>query len=287
MDQLPTQDNWTEVISPKTRLFDLRFKEVWRYRDLMLLFVKRDMAAQYRQTILGPLWHVIQPVFTTIMFLVVFNRIAGISTDNLPAPVFYMSGITIWNYFSSCLSATSNTFTSNAGIFGKVYFPRLVLPLSTVLSNMAKFGIQMGLLVLVILWFVITGQYQFHFGWHNLLLPFIVIIMALLGLGLGIVISSLTTKYRDLNLLIGFGVNLLMYITPVPYPLSYLAKKGYASYVLWNPLSSLIEGFRYALLGTGTFDIFYFIYSLVFTALIVITGMVLFNSVEKRFMDTV
>ena len=280
-------NSWTEVITPKTKLFDLRLKEVWRYRDLMLLFVKRDMAAQYRQTILGPVWHVIQPVFTTIMFLVVFNRIAGISTDGLPATAFYMSGITIWNYFATCLTATSATFTSNAGIFGKVYFPRLVLPLSTVLSNMAKFGIQMGLLIIIIIWLATTGQYQFHFGLNNLLLPVIVVIMALLGLGLGIVISSLTTKYRDLNILIGFGVNLLMYITPVPYPLSYLKTKGYAAYVLWNPLSSLIEGFRYALFGVGSFDIFYFLYSIIFTAVIVTIGMILFNSVEKRFMDTV
>jgi len=221
------------------------------------------------------------------MFLVVFNRIAGISTDGLPATAFYMSGITIWNYFATCLTATSATFTSNAGIFGKVYFPRLVLPLSTVLSNMAKFGIQMGLLIIIIIWLVITGQYEFHFGWNNLLLPVIVVIMALLGLGLGIVISSLTTKYRDLNILIGFGVNLLMYITPVPYPLSYLKTKGYAAYVLWNPLSSLIEGFRYALFGVGSFDIFYFLYSIIFTAVIVTIGMILFNSVEKRFMDTV
>lgn len=280
-------EEWTEIILPKGKFFDLGLKDVWRYRDLMLLFVKRDMAAQYRQTILGPLWHVIQPVFTTVMLLVVFNKIANISTDGLPPILFYMSGITIWNYFATCLTATSSTFTSNSGIFGKVYFPRLVLPLSTVLSNMAKFAIQFCLVIALMLYYTIQGNNIFTMGWHYLLIPIIVIIMALLGLGIGIVISSLTTKYRDLTILIGFGVNLLMYITPVPYPLSYLASKGYASFVIWNPLSPLIEGFRYALFGTGTFSIFYFTYSIACSLIILMFGMLMFNRVERSFMDTV
>src|SRR6266487_3810399 len=200
--QTQTATDWTEVISPKTRLLDLHLKDVWRYRDLMLLFVKRDFAAQYKQTILGPLWYIIQPIFTTIMFLVVFNKIAKIPTDALPPLLFYMSSITIWNYFSSCLSSTSTTFTTNAAIFGKVYFPRLVMPLSTIISNIIKFAIQFGLLLGMIVYFALSGIYTVHVGLHTLLIPVIVLIMACMGLGLGIIISSLTTKYRDLIVLI-------------------------------------------------------------------------------------
>src|SRR5690242_9328244 len=190
------EDNWTEVISPKAGWFDLRLKEVWRYRDLLLLFVKRDFIAQYRQTILGPLWHLIQPAMTTIMFVILFNKIAKIPTDTLPPIIFYMSSITIWNFFSTCLNSTSSTFTSNAGIFGKVYFPRLVSPIATVLSCFVKFGIQCILLISVILYYSFSGQYHVTVGWHLVLFPAIIIIMALIGLGGGIIISSLTTKYR-------------------------------------------------------------------------------------------
>lgn len=202
-------------------MLDLNLKEVWKYRDLLVLFVKRDFVAQYKQTILGPLWHVIQPVFTTIMFLLVFGRIANIPTDGINAVLFYMSGITIWNYFSSCLNATSNTFVANAGIFGKVYFPRLVIPLATVFSNIVKFGIQFGLLMAVMAFYAFRGQ-GFHFGISWLWIPVLLLMMAGLGLGLGIIISSLTTKYRDLTVLIGFAVQLLMYATPIVYPLSFL-----------------------------------------------------------------
>jgi lipopolysaccharide transport system permease protein len=280
-------ESWSEVISPKAHLFDIRLKEVWRYRDLLFLFVKRDFIAQYRQTILGPLWHIIQPVFTTVMFLIVFNRIARISTDHLPPMLFYMSSITIWNFFSACLNSTSNTFTTNAGIFGKVYFPRLVLPLSTVLSNMVKFGIQFCLLLGFVSYYAITKQYTINIGWHTLLFPFIVLIMGLMGLGLGIIVSSLTTKYRDLNVLITFGVQLLMYTTPVVYPLSFLEKSQYKSFIEWNPLSALVEGFRYSLFGAGTFNIFFFSYSICFMFITLFIGVLLFSKVEKSFMDTV
>jgi lipopolysaccharide transport system permease protein len=280
-------ENWSEIISPKTHLFDIRLKEVWHYRDLLFLFVKRDFIAQYRQTILGPLWHIIQPVFTTVMFLIVFNKIARISTDHLPAILFYMSSITIWNFFSGCLNNTSTTFTTNAGIFGKVYFPRLVLPISTVISNMIKFGIQFGLLLAFVFYYAITKQYTINIGWHNLLFPFIVFIMGAMGLGLGIIISSLTTKYRDLNVLITFGVQLLMYVTPVVYPLSFLEKSQYKSFIEWNPLSALVEGFRYSLFGEGSFNIFFFGYSIVFALVALLIGTLLFSKVERTFMDTV
>src|SRR6266542_695293 len=279
-------ENWTEIIKPKTHLFDLRLKDVWRYRDLLFLFVKRDFTAQYKQTILGPLWHLIQPIFTTVMFMLVFNQIAGISTDKLPAPLFYMSSIAIWNYFSACLSNNSSTFIANAGIFGKVYFPRLVTPLSSVLSNMVKFGIQFMLLMAFVLYYASRGAFYINVSVHLLLIPVIIVIMAALGLGLGIIISSLTTKYRDLNILINFGVGLLMYVTPVAYPLSYLEQSKYKALIQWNPLSSLVEGFRYALFRQGTFDTFFFFYSILFTCIVLLLGILLFNKVERTFMDT-
>lgn len=280
-------DTWTEIISPKVHLFDLRLKEVWRYRDLLFLFVKRDFIAQYRQTILGPLWHIIQPIFTTLMFLLLFNKIARIPTGQLPPVIFYMSSITIWNFFTACLNSTSTTFTANSGIFGKVYFPRLVMPLSTALSAMVKFGIQFCLLSAVIFYYALTGQYTINIGWHIFLFPVIVIIMAAMGLGAGIIISSLTIKYRDLTVLISFSVQLLMYITPVVYPLSFLEKSSYKTFIEWNPLSALVEGFRYSLFGEGTFNIYLFGYSIIFTLCALLMGVLLFNKVERNFMDTV
>ncbi len=282
-----TPGNWTEIISPKRGLFDIRLKEVWQYRDLILLFVKRSFASQYRQTILGPLWHIIQPVMTTFLFVILFNKIAKIPTDQLPPSLFYMGSITIWNYFSACLSSTSGTFTANAGIFGKVYFPRLVMPLSAILSNMAKFGIQCALLLGMIIYYSFSGIYTTDIGWHTLLLPVIVLIMAALGLGLGIIISSLTTKYRDLNILIGFGVGLLMYVTPVVYPLSYLEQSKYKVLIEWNPLTPLVEGFRYGVFGVGTFDTGLFLYSIGCTIVFLFLGILIFNKVESSFMDTV
>lgn len=280
------EEEWDQIIEPKGKLLDINLKEVWKYRDLLWLFVKRDFVAQYKQTILGPLWHLIQPVFTTVMFIFVFGKIANIPTDGINATLFYMSGITIWNYFSACLTATSSTFVANAGIFGKVYFPRLVMPLSSVLSNMVKFGIQFGLLLGVMAWVGVRDG-SFHFGSSWLLIPLLVLMMAGLGLGLGIIISSLTTKYRDFTVLIGFAVQLLMYATPVAYPLSFLKGKSYAAWVAWNPLAPIVEGFRYALFGVGTVDTVGLLYSTGFIVVVLIGGMLIFSKVERTFMDTV
>lgn len=279
-------EDWDLILEPKAAFFDLQLKEVWKYRDLLWLFVKRDFSAQYKQTILGPLWHFIQPIFTTLVFLLVFGKIANISTDGIQPVLFYMSGITIWNYFSSCLTATSNTFVANAGIFGKVYFPRLVIPLSTVLSNMVKFGIQFLLLLAVMIWMGVKNHH-FYFGASWLLIPLLVLMMAGLGLGLGIIISSLTTKYRDFTVLIGFAMQLLMYATPIAYPMSFLKDKSYASWIAWNPLTPIVEAFRYALFGSGTVDNSGLLYSGVFIVIVLLLGMLIFSKVERTFMDTV
>lgn len=286
-ENISENEHWDLILEPKAALFDLQLREVWKYRDLLVLFVKRDFVAQYKQTILGPLWHFIQPIFTTLVFLLVFGKIANIPTDGIePKFLFYMSGITIWNYFSACLTATSNTFVANAGIFGKVYFPRLVIPLSVVLSNIVKFGIQFLLLLSAMAWVAFkTGHFYFGAGW--LLIPLLVIMMAGLGLGLGIIISSLTTKYRDFNVLIGFAVQLLMYATPVAYPLSYLKGKSFAAWIAWNPLTPIIEAFRFALFGTGTVDVAGLLYSGGIIAALLFLGLLVFSKVERTFMDTV
>lgn len=286
MEQLVIEEQWDEVIEPTGKLLDLRLKEVWKYRDLLLLFVKRDFAAQYKQTILGPVWHLIQPIFTTAVFLLVFHSIANIDTDGINAIPFYMSGIAIWNYFSSCLTGTSNTFVANAGIFGKVYFPRLVIPLSTVMSNIIKFVIQFFLLLVVLVYFAIRdGHFYFSITW--LLVPVLVLMMAGMGLGLGIIISSLTTKYRDFAVLIGFAVQLLMYATPVAYPLSYIKGKSYEWLITANPLTPIVEAFRYAIFGRGSFDAVHLLYSGFFILFTLLVGTLLFNKVERSFMDTV
>ncbi len=281
------EQEWDTVISPKAGLLQINLREIWQYRDLLWLFVKRDFTAQYKQTILGPLWHVIQPVFTTVMFVLVFGKIAGIPTDGIePTFLFYMSSITIWNYFSSCLTATSNTFVSNAGIFGKVYFPRLILPLSTVVSNIVKFGIQFLLLLIFLIFYGIKNN-NFHFSVMWLLIPLLIFMMAALGLGLGIIISSLTTKYRDFTVLIGFAVQLLMYATPIAYPLSFLQSKSYASWIQWNPLTPIVEAFRYSIFGKGSFDVMQLTYSGGVILLLLCIGIIVFSRVEKSFMDTV
>jgi lipopolysaccharide transport system permease protein len=286
VDIKKSNEEWTEIISSKNNLFDLRLNEVWKYRDLLGLFVKRDFVAQYKQTILGPLWHVIQPLFTTIMFLLVFGRIANIPTDGISPILFYMSGITIWNYFSACLTSTSNTFLLNANIFGKVYFPRMILPLSTILSNIVRFGIQFGLLLALMIWFHFHG-YPIDFNIHWIWIPFLVLLMAGIGLGLGIIISSLTTKYRDLVILLSFAVQLGMYVTPIAYRLSFLKNKGYGKFIAANPLSPIVECFRYCLFGRGTFSLGTLLYSAVFMTVVLLFGAVIFNKVEKNFMDTV
>src|SRR5664279_1178295 len=280
------EEHWDQVIQPKAKLLDLNLKEVWRYRDLLLLFVKRDFTAQYKQTILGPLWHFIQPIFTTLIFLLVFGKIANIPTDGIHPVLFYMSGITIWNYFSGCLTTTSNTFVANAAIFGKVYFPRLIIPLSVVISNIVKFGIQLLLLVAVIVYYAIKGT-AVNIGFPLLLIPVLVLMMAGMGFGLGIIISSLTTKYRDLNILIAFAVQLLMYATPIAYPLSYLKHNSYASWIQWNPLTPIVEAFRFSLFRHGSFDATSLLYSAGFIAIVLFIGLLTFSKVERTFMDTV
>jgi lipopolysaccharide transport system permease protein len=280
-------DSWDLEIKPRASLLDLNLKEVWRYRDLMMLFVRRDFVAQYKQTILGPVWHIVQPILTTLMFLLIFRKIANIPTDGIEPILFYMSGITIWNYFATCLTTTSNTFVANAGIFGKVYFPRLVLPLSVVISNIVKFGIQLGLLLAAMIWFALFRGIPIEFGWSWLLIPVLVLLMAGIGLGSGIIISSLTTKYRDFTVLIGFAVQLLMYATPVIFPMSFLKGNSFGAVIEWNPLSPVVEGFRYALFQTGSFDISSLLYSTVFLLVVLLAGAILFNKVERTFMDTV
>lgn len=281
------EEHWDLEIKPKASLFDLNLKEVWKYRDLMMLFVRRDFVAQYKQTILGPIWHIIQPILTTLMFLVIFRKVAQFPTDGIEPILFYMSGITIWNYFSTCLTATSNTFVGNAHIFGKVYFPRLVLPLSIVMSNIVKLGIQFGILFIGMVWFAIFRDIPIQFGVNWLLIPVLVVIMAGIGLGLGIIISSLTTKYRDFTVLIGFAVQLLMYATPVIYPLSFLKGQRIAAFIEWNPLSPVVEGFRYALFNISSFDFSSLIYSTVFMFVVLAIGAIYFSKIERTFMDTV
>jgi lipopolysaccharide transport system permease protein len=280
------EEQWDLIIRPKSNLFDINLKEVWQYRDLLLMFIKRDFAAQYKQTILGPLWHFIQPLFTTLVFVVVFSKIAAISTDGLPPLLFYLSGITIWNYFSSCLIATSSTFVSNSYIFGKVYFPRLVMPISVVLSNMVKFCIQLLLVISVMIWYAINGV-SFQLSATLLYIPMLLVMMAGMGLGLGIIISSLTTKYRDFTVLVTFGVQLLMYATPVVYPMSTVNNQNLKFWLSINPLAPIIEAFRFALLGTGSFESLQLLYSAIFICVVMIVGFLMFGKVEKTFMDTV
>lgn len=267
-------------------MFSLNLKEVWKYRDLLVLFVRRDFVASFKQTVLGPLWHVIQPVLTTVMFLFVFNSIAKIPTDGVPPVLFYMSGISIWNYFSSCVFGTAGTFTGNAGMFSKVYFPRLVIPLSTVASNIIKLVIQFSLLACVFIYYAFNG-YQVQFTWAILLLPVLIVMIALLGLGMGIILSSLTTKYRDFAVLLGFGMQLYMYATPIAYPLSYLKNSSYRWVLDINPLTSIIEMYRYALFGEGVFTTGSVLYSCIFIIVALLGGIVLFNKVERTFIDTV
>ena len=278
-------DHWTMILRPKKSLFQINLKELWQYRDLIALFVRRDFVAKYKQTILGPLWFIIQPLLTTLMFVVVFGNIAGIPTDGIPQVLFYMSGIVGWNYFSTCLNDTSQTFLKNASIFGKVYFPRLAMPISVVISNMVSFIIQFLFLLCFLLYFYLRGA-DVSTGIEVLLLPFLVLMMAGLGLGFGIIISSLTTKYRDLTHLVGFGVSLWMYATPIIYPLSEIPER-YRMFVLANPMTPLIETFKTVLLGVGSVNYLYLLYSFVFTIMLLAIGVLIFNKVERTFMDTV
>ena len=284
------EEQWTTVIKPRNKLFEVNLKEVWAYRDLLTLFVKRDIITQYKQTILGPLWWLIQPALTVIMYMVVFGGIAGIPTDGIPQPLFYLAGVCMWQYFADCLNKTSNTFVSNANIFGKVYFPRLIMPISNTVSNLVRFGIQFGLFVIVYLFYVIGGTVACP-NWYMLLFPLLV--LAGLALGFGIIISSMTTKYRDLQILFTFFVQLWMYATPIVYPLSQVKGKVVAGFDLYNvmcinPVTPVIETFKHAALGAGEFIGWgWLAYSFGFMVLVLALGILIFNKVQKSFMDTV
>jgi lipopolysaccharide transport system permease protein len=273
------------TITPRKRLFDLKLNEVWIYRDLFVLFIKRDITVTYKQTVLGPLWFFIQPLLTTAMFMLVFGRIAGIPTDGVPPILFYMGGITIWNYFSDCLRLTSDTFVKNAGIFGKIYFPRIITPLSVVSSNLVKFGIQLILFLAVFFYYYFTGA-QIHPNFTLILLPGYILILALMSLGFGLIISAMTTKYRDLTFLIQFGIQLWMYITPVIYPVSQIPEK-YRWVIIANPVSSVVESFKYSFTGSGSFSVNGIIYSGVFSLVLFFISVAVFNRTERTFMDTV
>ncbi len=278
-------EKWSMIIEPKRHLFDVNLAELWRYRDLIGLFVKRDFVSKFKQTILGPLWFIIQPLITTIMFTIVFGNIAGIPTDGIPKMLFYLAGIVGWTYFATCLNDTSQTFIKNASIFGKVYFPRLALPISIVISNLVSFVIQFALLLGFMAYFMIMGA-DVHPNINVLLLPILVLLIAGLGLGFGIIISSLTTKYRDLTHLVAFGVSLWMYATPIIYPLSEIPEK-YKLFVLANPMTPIVETFKVALLGVGEVNYMHLLYSFGFTVVVLFAGVLIFNKVEKSFMDTV
>jgi len=279
--------DWDLIIKPRGSLFDIHLSDLWNYRDLIILFIKRDFTAQYKQTVLGPLWHLIQPIMTTAIFLLIFGKIANIPTDGIyPKVLFYLSGITIWNYFAACLTNTSNTFVQNSAIYGKVYFPRLVIPISIVFSSLIRLGIQFLLLLAAMIWFSFKG-FPIHFGWNWLLIPMLVLLVAGIGLGLGIIISSLTTKYRDFTILIAFVVQLLMYVTPIGYPMSFLANSRYRKIIDLNPLSGIVESFRYVLFGKGHFDSNGLWYSFGFMSIALLVGLLIFSKVERSFMDTV
>ena len=276
---------WDMIIRPATNLFDLKLKDVWHYRDLLLLLVRRDFISFYKQTILGPLWFFLQPLLTTIIFTFVFGKLAGLSTDGLPKPLFYLAGITAWNYFAECLTKTSTVFKDNAGIFGKVYFPRLIMPLSIVVSNLVKYGVQLLLFFLVMIYYYSQGA-LFNITWAAALFPLIILLMAALGLGLGMIISAMTTKYRDLAFLVTFGVQLLMYATTIIYPLS-AAPDRYRWLINLNPMTPIVETFRYGFLGKGSFSWASLGYSTAITFVILFFGIIIFNKVEKNFVDTV
>ena len=286
------KEKWDTVIRPREKLLSVDLGEIWRYRDLCSLFVKRNIIVSYKQTILGPLWFVIQPAITVLMYMVVFGGIAGIPTDGIPQPLFYLAGVCMWQYFADCLNVSANTFVANAGIFGKVYFPRLIAPLSSVISNLLRFGIQLGLFAIVYIIFSIKGCPAMP-NWYALLFPVLVVMLAGLALGFGIIISSMTTKYRDLQILFSFIVQLWMYATPIVYPLSSVEGKIVAgmnlhTIMLLNPVTEVIEVFKYGFLGAGEFIGWGWLsYSFGVMALLLSLGIVVFNKVQKSFMDTV
>lgn len=291
---MAAQEHWDTVIEPKDKLLSVDFKELWRYRDLTSLFVKRNIITQYKQTILGPVWFVVQPALTVLMYMIVFGGIAGIPTDGVPRPLFYLAGTCMWNYFAECLTKTSNTFVNNSSIFGKVYFPRLVMPIADVVSNLLRFGIQFGFFVLIYVFYALFDpSCNATLNWYALLFPVLVLMMAGLALGFGTIISSMTTKYRDLQVLFSFIVQLWMYATPIVYPLSQTKSMQYFGIpvhklMCLNPVTPVIETFKYGFLGAGEFVGWrWLIYSFVFMIVLLALGIVVFNKVQKSFMDTV
>ncbi len=288
MNEQQQNQDWLFEISPESSLFSLHLNEVWRYRDLLFLFVKRDIVTFYKQTILGPLWYFIQPLFTSVVFTIIFNNIAGIETGGVPPFLFNLASVTSWNFFSTCLTTTSDTFKTNASLFGKVYFPRIIMPLSVVLSNLLKFGLQLLILLGFYIYYIAIG-YNIAPNGYIFLFPVLIFLMALLGLGLGMLISSMVTKYRDLSFLITFGVQLLMYVSAVNYPLGLIREKlpKYSWIIDYNPMAYIIESGRFMLLNSGKFSINGFIYTTVITVLIFIVGVLVFNKTEKTFIDTV
>jgi lipopolysaccharide transport system permease protein len=288
MKNINPSHDWDLIIKGKTSLFDVRFKDLWHYRDLLLLFVKRDFVSFYKQTVLGPLWFFIQPIFTTIVFSFVFGKLAGIGTDGIPQYLFFLSGITAWNYFSDCLTKTSTVFRDNVNIFGKVYFPRLIMPLSIIVSNLVRFAVQLLLLLIMMGYFYINPVEgtSFSFSKGIFLFPVIVLLMALLGLGIGLIITAITTKYKDLTFLVTFGVQLMMYGTTVIYPLSEVPIE-YRKFIELNPMTGIIEAFRYAFLGKGEFTFWSIGYSTCVTLVLLTLGILIFNKTEKNFVDTI
>lgn len=287
----PTENHdteWLFEITPKNKFFSLNLKEVWQYRDLLLLFVKRDVVTVYKQTILGPLWYLLQPLFTSITFTIIFNKVAGIETGTVPPFLFNLAGIMVWNYFTACLTDTSDTFKRNAAIFGKVYFPRLIMPLSTVISNLLKFGIQFMIFIAFYVFYYFQGA-AINMNGSLLFFPLLIALMGILGLGLGMLISSLVTKYRDLSYLIGFGVQLLMYLSAVMYPMALIQDKmpDYAWLVHYNPLAYIIETTRFMLLGVGIVSVWGLVYTVGVTMGLFFIGLLVFNKTEKSFIDTV
>ncbi|TCN56385.1 ABC transporter permease [Flavobacterium circumlabens] len=288
MNNTNTTNDWLFEITPKNNFFTLNLKEVWQYRDLLFLFVKRDVITVYKQTVLGPLWYLIQPLFTSVTFTIIFNNVAGINTGNVPPFLFNLAGITVWNYFTACLNGTSDTFKANAGIFGKVYFPRIITPISVVISNLIKFGIQFFIFIAFYCYYYIQGR-DLSLNGMVLFFPLLIVVMGILGLGLGMLISSMVTKYRDFSYLITFGIQLLMYLSAVMYPMELIKQKlpAYGWIVQYNPLAYIIETSRYMLLNVGEISLSGLLYTFVVTIAVFVIGILVFNKTEKSFIDTV
>ena len=285
INQSEEKEKWTKIIEPKTRLLDLRLNDLWQYRDLVMMFIRRDFVSNFKQTILGPLWFFIQPLLTTITYVVIFGRVAKLSTDGIPMLLFYLSGITIWNYFSETLTRTSGVFRENANLFGKVYFPRLTMPVSIIISNLLRFAIQFVLFLIIWVYYLVaTDSIQPNF--YLLLTPLLILIMGLLALGFGMTISALTTKYKDLTFLITFSIQLLMFATPVIYPMS-TVPENYRKIIAANPISAVIETFRFGFLGSGTFSWGALLYSFISSLVVLFIGVIVFNRVEKKFTDII